>query len=156
MAIPSGGANLVGTHTLAITDLGLSASITSAADDDSTVIHTCVPAKVIVISKLTSGSGTIKAKVAATSGAVTYGSPTGSLSASGTSQQVLTFATDADNLYCGIQLSSASTAEWNDLDVFVLYDVLPGLESSSIKHAINTIANNTWSDGSGDFDFDFA
>lgn len=149
MSKPAQEANLIGTHVYPIADLGLATTVTSAAAVGSTVITTGYPATVVVLSKLTSGSGTLKLDIAATAAAISYGSPSVSLSVSGTSLQVASVDTSTTELFVGLQQSAGTTATWEQLAMLVLYELTAGEEWFCIRDGINSVGNNTIGDGSG-------
>ena len=147
MGLPLAGANTVAVQIFPIADLALVAHLASAnSPKGSTVFHTGCPATIVVLSKLTSGSGTLKCKSAATVAGCTYGSPDVSLSCSGTSLQACTWNSGSDQtalpltatyLYSGVEQSTAGDVVFADLVILVLYRVPKGKEWGSVKHSIS-------------------
>ena len=156
MALPQTQANVVGSHVYPIADLGLASTVTSAANVDSEVITTGYPATLVILSKLTSGSGTLKVDIAATAGAINYSSPTLTMSLSGTSLQAGTVDTTASELFVGLQQSSGSSMVFDQLAVLVLYELTAGEEWFEVKSSINAVGNSTVGDSSGVIDLDIA
>jgi hypothetical protein len=149
MALPSDQANLIGVHVYPIADLALAATVTSAANVNSTVFNTGAPATVYVSSKLSSGSGTIKVSIADVPADINYGAPTATLSCSGTSVQSLHFDTSASQLNVGLQQSSGASATWSELAVLVLYELQFGEDWPSVRHGVNAVMNTSIGDGGG-------
>ena len=153
MSLPQNGANGVFVQVYPLADLSQSATVPSSAADDGTVFHTLCPATVHIISKLTSGAGTIKIDRAATSAAISYGGADVSTTVSGTGEQSGgTLDTTASELYVGIQLASTTaTAVWNQLCILVLYRLPDDILVQEVRSkAINMIsAATTTNAGSG-------
>jgi len=149
MSLPSQEANICASHIYPVADLGLAVTVTSAATVAGTPFTTGYPATVLVLSSLTSGSGTLKIDVADTAADVSYGSPTASLSCTGTGQQCITVDTNSADCFVGIQQSSGSTAVWNQLVVLALYEMTAGEDWYSVRSGINSVGNDSLGDGAG-------
>jgi hypothetical protein len=156
MSLPQTEQNAVCTVVRPIADLGLASTVTSAANVTSTPFTTGCPATVIVISKLTSGSGTLTIDRAASAGAINHGAPDNTLSVSGTAHQVSVLDTSSSELFVGLRQSSAGSAVWDDLVVLVLYALTDGEEWFAVRSSANAVMNDTVGDGSGVLDMSIA
>jgi hypothetical protein len=151
MSLPQKEANLVGTHVYPVADLGLSASLASGSTDTGTTFSTGMPATVVLLSKLTSGSADIKIDRASAAGSINFSSPDVTLACSGTSLQVASLDTTSSELFVGIQqVTSGSAAVWNQLAVMVLYELTAGEDWFSVRSGANAVGNNTVGNGGGE------
>lgn len=146
MAIPVSEVNIIGFHPYSGSDLGLSASLTSAQTGTSTPISTGTGATVIVLSQLSSGSGTLKIDRADTAANIDFGSPSQSVSLSGTSIQAAVQQTTASETYLGMQVTpGVSGITWDQtsgklgLTVLVLFERIAGQEWYNVAGSLNMI-----------------
>ena len=144
MSIPVAQANIVGVHSYATTDLGIAASLTSAQTGTSTPISTGTGATVVILSQLSSGSGTLKIDIADTAANINFGSPSQSVSLSGTSVQAAVQQTTASETYLGLEVTpGGSGIAWDtaagkvSLSVLVLYERKDGQEWFNVASSIN-------------------
>lgn len=157
MALPNNDNNLVGSHVLPITDMGLSTTLSANASDTGTAFSTAVPATIVVVSKLSAGDGTLKVDVAATAADIDFSSPTATLSLTGTSRQVVSVDTTTSALFANIQqIAGSGGVTFEELAVLVLYELTTGEEWENIRSGHNSVANNTIGDGSGVFSLDIS
>lgn len=155
MSIPVSEVNVIGTHMYSGTDLGLSSSLTSAQTSTSTTVHTGAPCWIVVLSQLSSGSGNIKIDIASTAAAIDFSSPTKTLAASGTGQQVAVVETTSSEMFVGVKLEPGVSGMAFDtgagklgLSVFALYERKKGQEWFNVADSLNMILSslNTCSD----------
>lgn len=111
MALPTADSNIVGTHILAVTDIGLASSLPNATPVTSVAFNTGAPGTVLVLGQLSSGTATITIRVddTAAHAVANVASPTATLTLSSTTK-----------LYASVDTSdsAALTTSVNDRNVF--------------------------------------
>ena len=157
MSFPTNECNLVGAHVYPIADLGIPAAIGCSVNEDGEVFSTGLPATVVTVISLTSGSATLKVDVADEAANIDLSSsPSESVSLSGTGKFVSVVSTtanytaDTSVLYVGHRVAGgAGGASINQFAVFVLYELEDGEDWFSIRSGLNAVGNTTVGDGSG-------
>lgn len=142
--LPISGQNIVGSKILAVTDLGLASSLPNATPQDSSAFSTGAPGTVLVLGQLSSGTMTIGIRVdeTAADAVANLGTPTATLSLSGTTKGFQTVDTTADygantsDLYVALrQTGAAGGSILTLLVVLALYELRGGEDWYSIKDA---------------------
>lgn len=151
MPNPLQAADVVG-HTLRYSELGLSsATITGASGNvDLTAYRTAVPQTVVVLVRLSSGSGTLAIDTTADG---TFASAAVSRTISGTEYCASVIDTDATNVYFNIRLSSAANMIVDRILVLPLAKLTSGEDWFNVRDGVMAVANTTQGDGSGTFTF---
>lgn len=168
MSVPTVQQDGVFTHVYPVEDLGLVATYaasTSGLNYDGTVFSTGMPATVLVLTKLSAGSGTLKIAVAASGVTPDFSSPAVTLSLTGTSMQVAntntaftysdssgsTTTISVDQRFVGIRLTPGGTGMTiSQMAVLVIYELTPGEDwFLGLRGSANAVANRTVGDGSG-------
>lgn len=155
MSFPTDGLNagkLAGSQLLSLTDLQLPVALTSAQVIASTPFNTGIPATVVVLGRLSSGtSTTCKLAVAATSGVV-YSATSATFVQGATNAGTINTATTT--LWAGVQLTdTGSGSGFNQaggiLTAFVLYVQTIGENHNSTRTGYLGCSSTLIGDGSG-------
>ena len=154
MSAPSKSINVLAAHMYAVTDLGMTMSLASSATSTSSTFSSGIPATIVVISKLSAGSGDLKIDRAAIASSVAFSSPDVTLACSGTSYQVAILDTTSSELVVGLKAEpGGSGMTFSKLAVLVCYEATKGELNAMIEAGVNFMANTTVGDGDGLIDF---
>lgn len=152
MSLPTKEVNVVSAHAYPVTDLAMSATLASSATSTSTSFSTGVPCTLVIVTKLTSGSGDLKIDRAAAASSVAFGSPDVTLAMSGTGYQVAVLDTTTSEMFVGLKVEpGGSGIAFEKFAVFAHYELTSGESWFDIPSAINAVANTTLNgrDGTG-------
>lgn len=150
MALPTVGCNIVG-HRITPAELGLSAGtiLATASPLDLTAFATAVPETLVVLCRLSSGSGTLTVDTTATGA---YASATATATLSGTGYVGLVVDTDATNFYASVRLATTANMIVDRFLVLPLAELCEGEEFRSVRAGLNAVSSDNMapdSDASG-------
>lgn len=149
MPNPLAAANLVG-HSLRFSELGLATAtlVATGSPWDLTGYKTAVPETVVVLVRLSSGTGTLTADTTADG---VYASAIATKSMTGTDYHALVVDTDATNIYINVRLASTANMIVDRLLVMPLAMLSAGEDWYNIRDGVMAVANTTIGNGSGVF-----
>lgn len=151
MSLPTKEVNVVASHIYPVTDLAMSATLASSATSTSTSFSTGVPCTLVIVTKLTSGSGDLKIDRAAAASSVAFGSPDVTLAMSGTGYQATVLDTTTSEMFVGLKVEpGGSGIAFEKFAVLALYEGEVGEFGADVQAAINLVANTTVASKDGD------